>query len=95
MQPLFMGNFLGPVGGILDDFFNVPKPLFRFAFGLFQQTLRLLFLVFNQLPGLLLRFSGDVLESALDLVFVHYCFSLKEFERITVNSSHLMTRGLG
>jgi hypothetical protein len=27
------------------------------------------------------------------LVFVHYCFSLKEFERITVNSSHLMTRG--
>jgi len=51
MQPLFMGNFLGPVGGILDGFFNVPKPLFRFAFGLFQQTLRLLFLVPTNFPA--------------------------------------------
>src|ERR1035437_4530187 len=93
MHPLFMGKFLGLVGGIFDDFLSVPRPLFRFAFGLFQQTLRLLLLVSNQLPGLLLRFTGDVFESALDLVFVHYCFSLKEFERITVNSSHLKTRG--
>ena len=79
--------------GLLDHFFGIPKLLLDFAFGLFQQTLRLLFLVSNQLPGLLLRFAGDVSESALDLVFVHYCFSLKEFERITVNSSHLKTRG--
>jgi hypothetical protein len=91
--PIVYGYFLGVVGGILNDFLSVPRPLFRFAFGLFLQTLRLLFLASNQLPGLLLRFAGEVFESALDLVFVHYCFSLKEFERITLNSSHLMTRG--
>src|ERR1035437_7787219 len=80
--------------GILDHFFDIPKLLFRFAFGLFQQTLRLLFLVSNQLPRLLLRFAGDVFESALDLVFVHDCFSLKRIERITTSVNQLMTHGL-
>src|SRR5665647_741208 len=80
--------------GILDHFFDIPKLLLGFAFGLFLQTLRLLLLVSKQLPGLLLRFAGDVFDSALDLVFVHDCFSLKRIERIATNVNQLMTHGL-
>ena len=67
---MFFDGILEGIVGILNDFFYIPKRLFRLAFDLLFQALRFLLLVSDQFPGVLLDISGDIFDLALDLVFI-------------------------
>jgi hypothetical protein len=75
---MFFDRIFEGIFGILDDLFDIPKRLLRFALDLFFQTFGFLFLVSNQFPSLLLNFAGSIFNGALDLVFVDHGYSLSE-----------------
>lgn len=72
---VFLNGILDGFFGVLDNFFDIPKLLLRFALDLFLQTLRLLFLVSHNFSSFLLNFAGDIFDGALDLVFIDDGFS--------------------
>lgn len=72
-----MDRVLDRIFCIMDAFFGITKPHFCFASDLFVDALGLLFFVTNEFPGSLLNLASEVLNSALDLVFVHDSFPLK------------------
>jgi hypothetical protein len=66
-----LDSILGGVPRIMNDFFDVTKLIFCFASDLVVDTLGLLILVSNELTGFFLDFASEVLNSAIDLIFVH------------------------
>jgi hypothetical protein len=62
---------------VMDAFFCITKPHFCFASDLLVDALGFLLFVSNEFPGSLLDLASEVLNGALDLIFVHDGFPLK------------------